>query len=98
MTTDTEQHVLHHGDCLEHMAGLGDGSIKLQFTSPPYNIGKEYERRTSLDDYLRHQARVIEEMARICHPEGSVCWQAGSHVDGGEVVPLDALFLPIFRR
>ena len=84
-------------DNLSFMARLADGHVKLVVTSPPYNIGKDYEDKLSLADYLDKQARVIQESVRVLHPQGSICWQVGNYVDGGEIVPLDAVLYPIFR-
>jgi adenine-specific DNA-methyltransferase len=80
------------------MAGLGDRSCKLIVTSPPYNIGKSYERRAPLDRYINEQADVVAEAVRLLDPLGSICWQVGNHVDRGEVVPLDIVLYPIFRQ
>ena len=74
-------------------AGL---SMKLIVTSPPYNLGKDYETRSSLDDYLESQSEVIKRCVRLLHPLGSICWQVGNYVDHGKIVPLDALLYPIF--
>jgi adenine-specific DNA-methyltransferase len=74
-------------------------SVKLIVTSPPYNIGKEYEKRRSLDAYLRDQEEVIARCYDLLHPLGSLCWQVGNHVaTGGEVVPLDLVLYPIFKK
>jgi adenine-specific DNA-methyltransferase len=67
-------------------------------TSPPYNLGKAYERRRPLDAYLAEQEAVIAECVRIAARDGSVCWQVGNHVDAGEVYPLDVLLYPLFKR
>ena len=80
------------------LARLPPESMKLIVTSPPYNIGKEYEARSPLDSYLADQAAVIAECVRLLHPQGSLCWQVGNHVHKGEVVPLDALLYPEFKR
>ena len=80
------------------MSRLSDGHVKLVVTSPPYNIGKDYEARLSLDDYLDAQELVIRECVRILHPHGSICWQVGNYVSDGEIVPLDAVLYPVFRR
>ena len=80
------------------LARLPPESMKLIVTSPPYNIGKEYEARSPLDSYLADQAAVIAECVRLLHPQGSLCWQVGNHVYKGEVVPLDALLYPEFKR
>jgi site-specific DNA-methyltransferase (adenine-specific) len=41
-------------------------------TSPPYNVGKEYDQDLSLDDYLGLLARVLEETYRVLEPGGRV--------------------------
>lgn len=85
-------------DNLAFMREIPDGSVKLIVTSPPYNIGKAYERRHQLDVYLSNQARVISECVRLLSDDGSLCWQVGNHVtSGGEVVPLDVVLYPIFK-
>lgn len=89
--------VLACEDNLRFMAGYPDESMQLIVTSPPYNLGKVYEGKTSLEMYLDSQARVIEECVRLLSPGGSLCWQVGNFVDDGEVVPLDAVLYPIFK-
>ena len=84
-------------DNLSFMARLADGHVKLVVTSPPYNIGKGYEDKLTLADYLEKQACVIRECVRVLHPQGSICWQVGNYVDDGEIVPLDAVLYPLFR-
>ncbi|MHB9035069.1 MAG: DNA-methyltransferase [Armatimonadota bacterium] len=86
-------------DNLEFMRFVANESMKLIVTSPPYNIGKAYEKRKSLDHYLASQAQVISECVRILHPEGSICWQVGNHVTSdGEIVPLDIALYPMFKN
>jgi adenine-specific DNA-methyltransferase len=80
------------------MKTLRSESMQLIVTSPPYNIGKAYERRSSLDTYLESQAAVIAECVRLLSPTGSICWQVGNHVQDGEVFPLDIMLYPIFRQ
>ncbi|MFN3961689.1 MAG: DNA-methyltransferase [Fimbriimonadaceae bacterium] len=84
-------------DNLAFMRPLASGSVKLIVTSPPYNIGKSYERRVSLDKYIKAQAQVISECVRLLHPNGSLCWQVGNHVDDGEVFPLDIVLYHLFK-
>jgi len=60
----SEHIVIYHGDCLELLKTIPDESLKLVVTSPPYNIGKEYERRLKLESYLEQQAAVIRESVR----------------------------------
>ena len=84
-------------DNLRFMDRLPDESMDLIVTSPPYNLGKVYEGKTSLDRYLDSQTQVIDECVRLLNPKGSICWQVGNFVDDGEVVPLDAVLYPIFK-
>ena len=79
------------------MHPLPSGSMKLIVTSPPYNIGKQYERRSKLEIYIQKQTRVIAECVRLLHPEGSICWQVGNHVMKGEVFPLDIILYHLFK-
>jgi adenine-specific DNA-methyltransferase len=90
--------VLFTGNCLDLLAIMPDKVAKLIVTSPPYNLGKPYERRTKLENYLKEQSRVIAECVRILHPEGSICWQVGNYVQESEVFPLDTLLFPIFKN
>jgi len=92
------QALMSPADNLEFMSSLRGNSMKLIVTSPPYNIGKSYEKRSSLEAYLENQAKVIAECVRLLHPHGSICWQVGNHVDRGEVVPLDTVLYPIFKQ
>lgn len=85
--------VLFHGDCLKLLKELPSRFVKLVVTSPPYNIGKPYERRLDLDAYLSQQKVVIKECVRILADDGSLCWQVGNYVNNGEIVPLD---IPIY--
>ncbi len=89
--------VVYAGACLDLLAEIPDKAVQLVITSPPYNIGKEYERKLDLDTYLARQAEVIRECSRVLSDRGSICWQVGNHVDNGAIVPLDALLYPIFR-
>jgi adenine-specific DNA-methyltransferase len=90
--------VIAKEDNRSFMRSLADGSMKLIVTSPPYNIGKSYERRTSLDRYVAEQEAAIGECARLLHWQGSICWQVGNHVQAGEIFPLDIILYPAFRR
>src|SRR5271156_5074980 len=89
--------VLECRDNLDFMRSLPDASFKLIITSPPYNIGKAYERRSPLDEYIAQQTAVIGECVRLLHPKGSICWQVGNHVNKGEIVPLDIPLYQLFK-
>jgi adenine-specific DNA-methyltransferase len=91
--------VVYQGDCMEFLSSTPSAAIQLVVTSPPYNIGKSYEKRSSLDIYIDFQRRVISECVRVLKPGGSICWQVGNFVDRkgiGSIVPLDIVLFPIF--
>lgn len=89
--------VLTCQDNLEFLQDQPSDKFKLIVTSPPYNIGKSYESRSSLDSYLEGQKAVLAECIRVLHPKGSICWQVGNYTDNGEIMPLDCLLFPVFR-
>lgn len=88
--------IVYPGDCLALLKNIPDESLQLIVTSPPYNIGKEYESRLKLETYLEQQAEVIKECVRTLSPRGSICWQVGNYVDRGAIIPLDTVLYPIF--
>ncbi|MBD3286867.1 hypothetical protein GF359_09550 [candidate division WOR-3 bacterium] len=69
--------VIFEGDCLDLLPTIPSESIKLVVTSPPYNVGKAYEKKLVLEDYIAQQKAVITECVRVLHPQGSICWQVG---------------------
>lgn len=89
--------VLFNGDASKFLATIPDNTVSLVVTSPPYNIGKAYEVKTALDEYLANQSRFISQLHRILRDDGSICWQVGNYINKGEVYPLDILFYDIFK-
>lgn len=95
---------LFHGDrlaLLEQVKAAG-AQAHLIVTSPPYNIGKEYEDTQPLAAYLAQQRETIAACVDVLAEDGSICWQVGHYVDGSgrekEVVPLDLVLYPIFKE
>lgn len=87
------------GDCLALLQQIPDASAQLIVTSPPYNVGKAYEKKQSLTEYLELQRKVIAECVRIARPGGSLCWQVGNYTNGHQqVLPLDILLHPLFAK
>src|SRR5579885_1624970 len=89
---------LHRGDTHAFLKTIPDGAVSLVVTSPPYNIGKAYERKKEIDTYLAEQEKVIAELVRVLNERGSICWQTGNYVEDGEVYPLDIYYYPIFKK
>mgnify|MGYP001228047873 FL=1 len=57
----------------EKMDELPDNSVHLMVTSPPYNVGKEYDENLTLDEYRAFLKRVCSEVKRVLVPGGRVC-------------------------
>jgi adenine-specific DNA-methyltransferase len=96
--TASESAVVYPGNCLDLLKTIPDESIQLVVTSPPYNIGKEYEKKLNLDLYLSQQTQVITQCARVLSLKGSICWQVGNYIDKGAIIPLDTILYPIFSK
>jgi adenine-specific DNA-methyltransferase len=88
------------GDCAKLLKNICESGAKakLVLTSPPYNIGKAYERhnRKSTAQYVADQSAVIQMCSRVLDERGSLCWQVGTHVVDGYIEPLDILLYPAF--
>ena len=90
--------VLGLADSLDFLKTVPDESVKLVVTSPPYNIGKVYEERVKLEEYLDYQRKVAKECKRIITEDGSIAWEVGNYVYHGEIFPLDYFFYRIFKE
>lgn len=88
--------ILFEGDCLELLAQIPDKFVKLVVTSPPYNVGKSYEEKLSMENYIKQQTKIIKESVRILDDKGSICWQVGNYVNNSEIIPLDIVLFSIF--
>jgi len=90
--------VVHTGDVSDFIQTIPDGAVRLVVTSPPYNIGKQYETRVALKDYMAYQTKMIKELVRVVASDGSICWQTGNYVQNGEIFPLDMFYYPAFVK
>ncbi len=90
--------VLYHGDVKDFLATIPNDTVSLVITSPPYNLGKEYEDRVSIGKYLETQSGIIAQLYRVLREDGSICWQVGNFVEDGQVLPLDIYYYPIFKK
>ena len=97
---DVKSNCLYQMDVEKFLDTLPEEPIfDLVVTSPPYNIGKEYENKMPLKKYMEWQARVIEKIYRRLKDTGSICWQVGTHISGkNQIVPLDIEFAPVFYK
>jgi len=88
--------LLYKGDALDILTRIPPSSIALTVTSPPYNIGKEYERKLPLADYLGWSKRWIDLVWRATAENGSFWLNLGYvPIPGrGKAVPLTYLLWP----
>ncbi len=77
------------GDCFRFLEKMEDGTIDLTVSSPPYCMGKVYERGKDLGDFIEFHTRILPLIARKTKEGGSICWQVGNHVLAGSIAPLD---------
>ncbi|ATU95287.1 DNA-methyltransferase [Phyllobacterium zundukense] len=96
--TENLPHRLIEGDAFDALDLIDDNSCRLIITSPPYNIGKEYERdqKRSLNEYLEWLRPIVSKITDKVTDDGHVCWQVGNYVNNGEVFPLDYYFYEMF--
>ncbi|MEI6046752.1 MAG: site-specific DNA-methyltransferase [Chloroflexota bacterium] len=91
--------ILAEGDCLETLQAMPPDFVKLIITSPPYNLGKAYEKsEADLSTYLEALAPIVEQLVRVLSSDGSLCWQVGNYVEDGEIFPLDIFYYPFFKK
>ncbi|WP_346316531.1 site-specific DNA-methyltransferase [Chitinophaga sp. YIM B06452] len=74
--------------------------FQLILTSPPYNMGKEYESVEPINSYLQEIEKVIDKLVALLDDDGSICWQVGNYIDQKtkEIVPLDIFYYSIFKK
>lgn len=98
-TIEKGNSLLFEGDCSHFLDLLPKEPVfDLIVTSPPYNIGKSYERRQNLKDYILQQKKIIKKLYPLLKENGSLCWQVGNYVHNGEIIPLDIEFANIFKE
>ena len=79
------------GDCEKLLGVLRPNSVDLIITSPPYCMGKAYEKGDDIDVFVKSHERVLPMAVNALKPGGSLCWQVGFHVKDNVAIPLDFL-------
>jgi len=96
--SSTESIILNNGDVKIFLKSIPSNTIQLIITSPPYNVGKEYEKKVEIEKYLNEQNEIIDDLIRILKENGSICWEVGNFVDKFEVFPLDIFYYQLFKK
>ncbi|MDT7871962.1 MAG: site-specific DNA-methyltransferase [Thermocrinis sp.] len=76
----------------ENMSELPDNSVHLMITSPPYNVGKEYDQDMSLEEYREFLRRVWKEVYRVLVPGGRACINI-ANIGRKPYIPLHAFII-----
>mgnify|MGYP006426485137 FL=1 len=84
---------IYNMDCIKGMSMIPKELIDLTITSPPYNIGKEYEEISALDDYILWCENWIKEIHRITKENGAFWLNLGYLIvpEKGHSVPIPYL-------
>src|SRR3989338_748291 len=81
----------------EDMLELPDESVHLMVTSPPYNVGKEYDADLSLEDYLAMLRKVLNETHRVLVNGGRVCINI-ANIGRKPYIPLHSYIIQIMNE
>jgi len=85
------------GDAREVLKKLPDNSVHLMVTSPPYNVGKEYDEDLTLGEYLDFIEEVMREVYRVLVWGGRVCFNV-ANLGRKPYIPLHAYLIERFER
>lgn len=90
---ECEYGLLYNMDCEKALEKLSFPCLASTITSPPYNIGKEYEKIMPLEDYLNWLSKIAYHIERITLPSGNFIFNVGYlSVEGkGRAVPISYL-------
>lgn len=95
--------LIYNMDCLEGMTALQKGAINLAITSPPYNIGKEYESAMEIEEYIGWCSTWLQQVARLIADNGAF-WLNLGYIpigDRGKAIPIPYLLwdkVPMFLQ
>ena len=78
----------------ERMDEIPDDSIHLMITSPPYNVGKEYDNDLTLDEYLELLTSVFKEVRKKLVTGGRACINI-ANIGRKPYIPLHAMVIEI---
>lgn len=90
---------LINNDCNIALQEIGDESVDLIVTSPPYCMRKAYESpEDDINTFKKCHEEIFGSVYRVLKPGGSICWQVGYHVSEACVMPLDFIVYDVFTK
>lgn len=98
-----ERYAIYNGDCRELLTRVPAGTLDLTFTSPPYNIGKEYETVRPMEEFIDWCADWIDRIYRATAADGALLLNVGyvSLPDRAKSIPIPYLLwnrVPFFLQ
>ncbi len=84
------------GDAREVLRELPDNCIHLMVTSPPYNVGKDYDEDLTVGEYLDFIGEVMREVYRVLVWGGRVCFNV-ANLGRRPYIPLHAYLIELFE-
>lgn len=98
-----DRYAIFKGDCRHLLPSIPDGTLDLTFTSPPYNIGKEYEKVLPMEEFIDWCADWIEEIHRATAANGALLLNVGyvALADRAKSIPIPYLLwnrVPFFLQ
>ena len=81
----------------ENMEELPDNSVHLMVTSPPYNVGKDYDENLSLEEYLDLLRNVFSETYRVLVSGGRACINI-ANIGRKPYIPLHSYIIEIMAE
>lgn len=69
--------LLYNSDCVELLKKIDKEVFDLTVTSPPYNIGKEYEKVVSVEEYISWSQTWINLIHKSTKPNGAFLLNVG---------------------
>lgn len=78
----------------EDMSEIPDNSVNLMITSPPYNVGKEYDNDLTVNEYAKLLENVFKETYRKLATGGRACINI-ANIGRKPYIPLHSLIIDI---
>jgi site-specific DNA-methyltransferase (adenine-specific) len=85
------------GDARDVLKKLPDNCVHLMITSPPYNVGKDYDRDLTLGEYLEFIEKVMREVYRVLVWGGRVCFNV-ANLGRKPYIPLHVHLIHVFEK
>ncbi len=91
-------HRIYYGDCLETLPQLGENSVHLIVTSPPYYNAREYSTYNSYQDYLNFMDKVISNFPKVLVNGGYLCLNSTTYTENKILYPIPFDLLSICQK